>query len=127
MAALTVVAGCGAAVAAVPGTKLFGGEGLSPEAAYFVGHWGMGSADECADSDTMSFYASGAWAVTNGGGNPVEAIGAWSFADGTMTIVYSELGEPDAAESVSGPVQQDGDDVFSLAVEGSPEPLYRCN
>jgi hypothetical protein len=122
----TALAAAGtAATAAEPGAKLFGDTAVT-HADYFIGTWGMGSAEECYDSDTIAFYANGAWAVTNGGGNPVEAIGTWSFADGKLTVHFTDLEEPEGSETVTAAVEEAGPDRFTVSLEGSPETLYRC-
>lgn len=109
--------------------KLFGGA-LVIDRDYFIGTWGMGSAEECVDRDTMSFYSSGAWAVTNGGGNPVEVIGTWSLADVTLTVLWSELREPAQREVMAGTLSDVTENSFILTADilrGGDETMHRCN
>ncbi|MEZ5670494.1 MAG: hypothetical protein R3F55_24285 [Alphaproteobacteria bacterium] len=90
----------------------------------------MGAAEECLDGDTMAFYASGAWAVTNAGGNPVEAIGVWSLAQGSLVVDFSDLDMPDQVETATGLVGADGETQFRLTsdmVAGGEQTLYRCS
>jgi hypothetical protein len=126
-AAALVGAGFGANAAAAPTAKLFGSGDVVPDEAYLIGYWGIGSAEECADSDTMSFYTSGAWAVTNGGGNPVEAIGVWSLADGAISVVSHDLKSPSGTEAITAVITEASQDKFTLTLdsEGS-ETLFRC-
>ena len=124
--AALAAAGFGATAAAAPTAKLFGSGDVVPDAAYLIGTWGMGAADECVDSDTMAFYASGAWAVTNGGGNPVEAIGVWSFADGTISVISGDLKDPLGSESIVATITEASQDKFTLTFDGRAETLYRC-
>lgn len=97
---------------------------------YFIGYWGLGTPDECASRDTMSFYASGAWAVTNGGGNPVEAIGVWALEGDRMLLDFAELDDPSDLVSVEAAISNAGKDDFTLTaadLPGGRETLYRCD
>jgi hypothetical protein len=62
-------------------------------AAHFVGLWSLDGPAGCSGGDTLSIYASGAWAVTNGGDNPVEAIGTWEISEGVLRLRESPLGD----------------------------------
>lgn len=66
---------------------------------HFIGHWSLDGPEGCESRDTMSFYASGAWAVTNGGGNPVEAIGVWSLVEGGIALSHGGLSRTGDFES----------------------------
>lgn len=66
---------------------------------HFIGHWAIDGADNCADGDTLSIYASGVWAVTNGGDNPVEALGSWEMSDVGITVRESSLRSPDSSRA----------------------------
>lgn len=66
---------------------------------HFIGHWAFDGLDNCGDGDTLSIYASGAWAVTNGGGNPVEALGSWSMNDAGIEVRQSALGDPESTRA----------------------------
>jgi hypothetical protein len=125
-AALAVAIGLGANATAAPTAKLFGSGDVVPDEAYLVGYWGVGSVDECVDSDTMAFYASGAWAVTNGGGNPVEAIGVWSLADGAITVVSADLKSWAGAETITAPITEASQDKFTLSMDERSETFFRC-
>jgi hypothetical protein len=62
-------------------------------AAHFVGLWSLDGPAGCSGGDTLSIYASGAWALTNGGDNPVEAIGTWAIGEGVLKLRESPLGD----------------------------------
>ncbi|MGF1625825.1 MAG: hypothetical protein ACFCVH_13160 [Alphaproteobacteria bacterium] len=127
--ATALAAGLAAApVSAEPKGKLFGD--VTGESAYFIGYWGMGAPEECIDSDTLAFYSSGAWAVTNGGGNPVEAIGTWSYDEGVLTVRFSDLTDPANDEQATGTVTAADEAKFTLSsdmLRGGSETLYRCS
>jgi len=59
--------------------------------AHFVGLWSLDGPAGCAGGDTLSIYASGAWALTSGGGNPVEALGTWALGPEGLTLRESGL------------------------------------
>jgi hypothetical protein len=63
-------------------------------AAHFVGLWSMDGAEGCAGGDTLTFFATGIWAVTQGGGNPVEALGTWTIGDNVLELTESKIGDP---------------------------------
>jgi len=118
-----------AAVAAPALAKVDAG---SLGAAHFVGHWSMDGQEGCAGGDTLSFYESGAWAVTNGGGNPVEVLGTWSLGEGDLLLTMSELDSP--AVAVAGRATVDGmeGDRMTMTIafgdEGSESfTLDRCS
>jgi hypothetical protein len=68
---------------------------------HFIGHWAFDGLENCGDGDTLSIYASGAWAVTNGGDNPVEALGSWSMTDAGIEVRESELDDPASARAAN--------------------------
>ncbi len=101
---------------------------LTPD--YFIGHWGIGAPEECEASDTMSFYDSGAWAVTNGAGNPVEAIGRWEFKDGTLLVIFSDLKDTGRHNSLDAQISEVTADSFTMVakpLQGGQAPLHRCS
>lgn len=101
----------------------------SLERAYFIGHWGIGDPQECLDRDTLSFYESGAWAVTNGGENPVEAIGLWQLDGSTITIQASDLRSPAQYDVLEAPITEVTADSFTMTAEPLQDgqaTLYRC-
>ncbi len=96
---------------------------------YLIGHWGIGEPEECNGRDTMSFYDSGAWAVTNGGGNPVEAIGLWRLEDGKVLILASDLRSTGGARELGAEISEVGADSFTMTakpLQNSQATLYRC-
>ncbi|MEQ8652537.1 MAG: hypothetical protein RIC87_08755 [Kiloniellales bacterium] len=99
------------------------------ERAYFIGHWGIGDPQECQSRDTLSFYESGAWAVTNGGENPVEAIGLWQLEGSTVTIQASDLRSPQHYDVLEAPITEVTADSFVMTAEPLQDgkaTLYRC-
>ncbi len=97
---------------------------------YFIGFWGIGGSDECLTRDTMSFYDSGAWAVTNGGGNPVEAIGLWQLDGTTVKIIASDIestAQFDILEAQISDVTVDSFTMVAEPLQGGKAPLYRCS
>ncbi len=121
IAAATLLAGMSYGTGAVADTALTHD--------YFIGHWGIGGADECNGRDTMSFYDSGAWAVTNGGGNPVEAIGLWQLNGNIVQVAVSDLKNPAKFETLDTGISDIKPDSFVMDAEplGGKAPLYRCN
>ncbi len=101
----------------------------APTRDYFIGHWGIGEPEECNDRDTMSFYESGAWAVTNGGSNPVEAIGLWELKGDVVTIIASDLRNPAEHETIDAGISEVKADMFIMEAPplGGKAPLYRCS
>jgi len=96
---------------------------------YFIGHWAIGDPEECNGRDTMSFYESGAWAVTNGGGNPVEAIGLWQLDDGKIRILTSDLRSTRGARELDAEISDVEADSFTMIAKplrNGQAPLYRC-
>ena len=63
-------------------------------AAHFVGLWSMDGPTGCGGGDTLTFFATGIWAVTQGGGNPVEMLGTWAIGDGVLNLTESKLDDP---------------------------------
>lgn len=63
-------------------------------AAHFAGLWSMDGPQGCTGGDTLTFYATGIWAVTQGGGNPVEMLGTWAIGDGVLNLTESKLDDP---------------------------------
>lgn len=112
--------------------SLWTGMGIAADPAspdYFIGYWGVGSPDECQDRDTMSFYSTGAWAITNGGGNPVEAIGVWALEAGRMVLGFSELDMIDHVETVEAVVSDADEGRFTMvspALPGGELTVFRC-
>ncbi len=99
------------------------------ERAYFIGYWGIGDPQECLQRDTLSFYESGAWAVTNGGENPVEAIGLWQLEGSTITIRASDLRSLAQYDVLEAPITEVTADSFTMTakpLEGGQATLYRC-
>ncbi len=96
---------------------------------YFIGYWGIGGANECASRDTMSFYASGAWAVTNGGENPVEAIGLWELKGKGVTVTFSDLRDTANVNTLDAGISDVTPNSFTMVAEplqGGQAPLHRC-
>jgi len=96
---------------------------------YFIGYWGLGTPEECVSRDTMSFYASGAWAMTNGGGNPVEVIGVWALEGDRILLDFAELDDISDLISVEATISNAGKDAFTLTAPELPDgqaTLYRC-
>ena len=103
-------------------------DATSPD--YFIGYWGVGAADECESRDTMSFYTTGAWAITNGGGNPVEALGVWALEADRVVLGFSELGmtsDVDAVEAVISDAEENRFTMVSPALPDGELTLYRCD
>ena len=78
-------------------------------AAHFVGLWSMDGPAGCTVGDTLSFFATGIFAVTNGGTNPVEALGTWTIGDGVLLLKESRLETPfayDDAEATIDTLQE---------------------
>ncbi len=96
---------------------------------YLIGYWGIGSPDECVDSDTLAFYVTGMFAVTNGGGNPVEALGVWKVRGETLTVTFTELDDPRNSETFDATLSNVQPDQFTMTAPAMPdgsEILYRC-
>jgi hypothetical protein len=79
-------------------------------AAHFAGLWSMDGPQGCAGGDTLSFYATGIFAVTSGGGNPVEALGTWEIGEGVLLLKESKLAAPLVFEEAQATIDalQDG-------------------
>jgi hypothetical protein len=78
-------------------------------AAHFVGLWSMDGPAGCTGGDTLSFYATGIFAVTNGGTNPVEALGTWTIGEGVLLLKESKVETPygfDEAEATIDTLQE---------------------
>ncbi|MEM7442656.1 MAG: hypothetical protein AAF414_04910 [Pseudomonadota bacterium] len=101
---------------------------VSPD--YLIGYWGIGSPDECETRDTMTFFASGAWAVTNGGGNPVEVIGVWWVEGDQLFVDFAELDDPNDMNAVEATLSNVSENQFTatspILPDGS-EIMYRCS
>lgn len=103
-------------------------EGMSED--YLIGYWGFGSPEECIDSDTLGFYVTGVFAVTNGGGNPVEALGLWKLEGDTMSLAFAELDDPHNMETIEAAISGRQSNQFTLTHPTLPdgvETLYRCD
>ncbi len=100
-------------------------------AAHFVGHWSLDGPEGCESRDTLSFFASGAWAVTNGGDNPVESIGTWELGPGAITVQESSLRRPDAFDLATVTILAASADRMEISVDhaegkGRSFTLDRC-
>jgi hypothetical protein len=100
-------------------------------AAHFAGLWSMDGPEGCAGGDTLSFYATGIFAVTSGGGNPVEALGTWSIGDGVLLLKESKLEAPlafDEAEATIDALQDGRMDLTVTYADGRRHryTLDRC-
>jgi len=73
-------------------------------AAHFVGLWSLDGPAGCTSGDTLSFYTTGVWAVTQGGGNPVEVLGTWSIGDGFLVLTESQVDAPLAFEEMQASI-----------------------
>jgi hypothetical protein len=79
-------------------------------AAHFVGLWSFDGPAGCSGGDTLSLYATGVFAVTNGGGNPVEALGTWRIGEGVLLLQESQVEAPYAFDEARATIDtlQDG-------------------
>ena len=90
-------------------------------AAHFVGLWSMDGPAGCTGGDTLSFYATGIFAVTNGGTNPVEALGTWTIGDGVLLLKESRVETPyafDEAEATIDTLQEGRMGVTIIYADG---------
>ena len=101
-------------------------------AEHFVGHWSLDGPEGGADRDTLSFFPSGAWAVTNGGDNPVEVIGTWRIEGGKIAIAQHSLRRPAETEPGAITVLSAEGDRMEISVDydegkGRQFTLDRCS
>jgi len=113
------------------GPSAMGADGSSAEISEdnFIGYWWLGSPDECIDRDTLAFYVTGVFAVTNGGGNPVEALGIWKLEGDTMSLNFTELDDPRQEETIEAAISGNQANEFTLTAPDLPDgevTLYRC-
>ena len=120
----TVVIGAGAPAEAGSTSKLFGSAVLSTN--YLIGHWAMDEAEACGGGDTLSMLASGAWAATNGTGNPVEGLGMWWVDGDKLMLTYSEFRDPATSITYTIVVSSAEQDKFSGTLDGEPVTVLRC-
>jgi hypothetical protein len=85
-------------------------------AAHFVGLWSMDGPAGCTAGDTLSFYATGIFAVTNGGSNPVEALGTWSIGDGVLLLRESKVEATFAFEEAEATIDTLQEDRMGVTV-----------
>ncbi|HKY95606.1 MAG TPA: hypothetical protein VJL84_09880 [Kiloniellales bacterium] len=98
-------------------------------AAHFVGLWSMDGPEGCGDGDTLSFYATGIWAVTNGGGNPVEALGTWTIGEGVLVLTETSVDTPLAFEETQATVDtiQDGRMAITVVYKDGRRLSYQLD
>lgn len=99
--------------------------------AHFAGLWSMDGPAGCIEGDTLSFYATGLFAVTNGGRNPVEALGTWEIADGVLRLKESKVEAPlafEEAEATVDALQEGRMDLTITYADGRSQSytLDRC-
>jgi len=90
-------------------------------AAHFVGLWSMDGPAGCTGGDTLGFYATGIFAVTNGGTNPVEALGTWTIGEGVLLLKESRVETPyafDEAEATIDTLQEGRMGVTIIYADG---------
>lgn len=56
-----------------------------------IGMWSLDGADGCVDGDVLNLYPTGAFAATNGGSNPIEAVGTWQLSGDVITLTFNDL------------------------------------
>lgn len=115
------------AVAAVPAAAKVDPARLG--AAHFVGLWSMDGLQGCSGGDTLSFYATGIWAVTNGGGNPVEALGTWRIGEGVLLLTESAVENPLAFEETEATIDslQEGRMAITVAYQDGRKLSYQLD
>lgn len=101
-------------------------------AEHFFGHWSLDGPEGCEGRDTLSFFSSGAWAVTNGGDNPVEVIGTWRIEGGKIAIAEQSLRDPAESEPGTITILSAEGDSMEISVDyaegkGRKFTLDRCS
>ncbi len=84
---------------------------------YLIDHWRIGDLQECDSSDTLTFYERGAWAVTNGGSNPVEAISLWQPEGTTVKIFASDLKDAKTYDALDAEISEVTADSFFMTAK----------